>query len=397
MNYETTVDASTGSAFAEGDPLAEVEREERTGRRRWWLIAGAIVIVLAITIFLVTRGSEPQLADDKDQTPAITVVVPGRTTIEGTITGTGSLAARREMPIGVVGDGGRVVSVPVDAGQWVRAGQILAVIDRSVQTQQALSSKANIDVARADAELAGADLERATKLVDRGFISKADIDRLTATRDAADARVKVAQAQYNELLARNARLNIVAPAAGLVLSRNVEPGQVVSPGSSPLFNIAKDGEMEMLAQLGEEDLRKVAIGKSASVVPVGTDQSFTGQIWQVSPTIDSQTRQGTARIALAWKPGLRPGGFATATINSGTVVAPLLPESAIQNDEQGSFVFVVGKDDKVERRAIKTGLVTERGIVITQGLTGQEQVVERAGGFLSPGDKIRPKLAAVPK
>jgi RND family efflux transporter MFP subunit len=398
MNYETTVDASTGSAFVGGDPLAEVEAEERADRKRWGLIAAAAVVVLAIVLFLVTRGGGSDLpADDKDQAPAITVVIPGRTTIEGTITATGSLAARREMPIGVVGDGGRVVSVPVDAGQWVRAGQILAVIDRAVQTQQALSSKANIDVAKADAELAQANLDRSLKLVDRGFISKADIDRLTATRDAAAARVKVAQAQYNELLARNARLNIVAPAAGLVLSRNVEPGQVVSPGAGALFDIAKDGQMEMLALLGEEDLRKVAIGKTASVVPVGTEQSYTGQIWQVSPTIDAQTRQGTARIALSWQPGLRPGGFATATINSGTVVAPLLPESAIQNDEQGSFVYVVGPDDKAQRRAIKTGLVTEKGIVITQGLSGNEKVVERAGGFLAPGDKIRPKLAASPK
>jgi HlyD family secretion protein len=394
MNYETTVDTSTGSAFAESDPLAEVEREERTNRKRWWLIAGAVIVVLAIVAFLVTRGGDAQLTtDNQDQTPAITVVVPGKTTIEGTITATGSLAARREMPVGVVGDGGRVVSVPVDADQWVRKGQILAVIDRSVQNQQAISAKANIDVAKADAELAEANLKRAMQLVDRGFISQADIDRLTATRDAAQARVKVAQAQYDELLARNARLNIVAPAAGLVLQRNVEPGQVVSPGSGALFDIAKDGQMEMLAKLGEEDLAKLSVGKTASVVPVGTDKSYTGQIWQVSPTIDQQSRQGTARIALSWKPGLRPGGFATATINSGTIVAPMLPESAIQNDDKGSYVYVVGKDNKVERRAIKTGFVTEKGIVIAQGLNGNEKVVERAGGFLSPGDEIRPKLA----
>lgn len=398
MNYETTVDASGGSAFTEGDPLAEVEGEERADRKRWLWIAGAVVVVLAIALFLVTRGSGGDLpADSQNQAPAITVVVPGRTTIEGTITATGSLAARREMPLGVVGDGGRVISVPVDAGQWVHAGQVLAVIDRAVQNQQALSAKANIDVARADDELADANLERATKLIARGFISKADIDQLTATRDSARARVKVAQAQYDELLARNARLNIVAPADGLLLSRNVEPGQVVSPGGNALFNIAKDGQMELLAQVGEEDLAHLSIGKAATVVPVGTDQTFTGEIWQLSPTIDQQSRQGTARIALAWHPGLRPGGFASATINSGAVSAPLLPESAIQNDEQGAFVFVVGPDDKVQRRAVKTGLVTEQGIVIAQGLSGNERVVERAGGFLSPGDKIRPKLAASTK
>ena len=390
-----TVDASTGSALSEGDPLAEVEHEERTRRRRWLVIGAAIVAVLAVALYLATRSGDTSLpADNQEQTPAITVVVPGKTSIEGNITATGSLAARRDMPVGVVGVGGRVVSVQADAGQWVRKGQVLAVIVRSVQYQQAISSKANIAVAKADAELAEANLERAMQLVDRGFISKADIDRLTATRDAANARVTVAQAQYDELLARNARLNIVAPEPGLVLTRNVEPGQVVSPGSGALFDIAKDGQMEMLAQLGETDLAKVSVGQTAKVVPVGTSTTYTGTIWQVSPTIDQQSRQGTARILLPYKPGLRPGGFATATINSGAVDAPMLPESAIQNDDKGSFVYVLGKDNKVERRAIKTGLVTEKGIVIAQGLNGTEKVVERAGGFLSPGDEIRPVLAS---
>src|SRR5690606_22195218 len=115
-------------------------------------------------------------------------------------------------------------------------------IDRSVQTEQTASIAANIEVARADAELAQANLDRALQLVDRGLISKADVDRLTATRDAAVARVRVAEAQLAERRARNAQLNIVAPTSGLVLARNVEPGQVVGPGSEAPFTIAQGGQ-----------------------------------------------------------------------------------------------------------------------------------------------------------
>jgi RND family efflux transporter MFP subunit len=301
------------------------------------------------------------------------------------------------MPVGVVGEGGRVVSVPVEQGQWVAAGQVLASIDRSVQSQQARSSAAQIEVARSDANLAQANLDRALQLVERGFISKADVDRLTATRDAAKARVAVAQAQYDELLARNARLNIIAPASGLVLERNVEPGQTVSAGSPALFVIAKGGEMELLAQVGETDLARLAPGVSASITPSGMDKSFTGQIWQLEPTIDAQTRQGTARIALRYAPGLRPGGFATATISSGTIVAPMLPESAILSDDKGAFVFIVDKDNKVRRRAVKTGIVTARGIAVVSGLTGAEKVVLRAGGFLTEGETIVPELEGAKK
>jgi len=242
------------------------------------------------------------------------------------------------------------------------------------------------------AGLGQANLDRASKLIERGFVSKADIDRLRATRDAAAARVRVAEATLRELQARNARLNIYAPASGLVLTRNVEPGQTVGAGSQPVFTIASGGEMELLARLGEEDLARLSVGTTATVTPVGLDKSYTGQVWQIDPTVDAQTRQGTARIALAYAPGLRPGGFASAVVNSGTVVAPLLPESAILSDDKGSYVYVVGKADKVERRDIQTGMVTDRGIAVTSGLTGQELVVLRPGRFLSPGDKVKAVL-----
>ncbi len=395
MNYETTVETQAGAASPVPDELlSEEDLERRRSRRRLIAIVAAVVVVLLIVGLWLLRGGDGTGSDaaDEEQSPAVTVVSPGRATVAGMINATGTIAARREMPVGVVGEGGRVVSVPVEAGQWVSAGQVLAVIDRSVQSQQAASAQAQIAVARADADLAQANLDRALKLVDRGFISKADVDRLTATRDAAVARVKVAEAQFGERRARNAQLNIVAPAAGLLLKRNVEPGQVVSPGSGTLFSIAKGGEMELLAEVGETELAKLSIGVTGTVTPVGSDKSFTCQIWQIAPVIDEQDRQGTARCALSYARELRPGGFASAVIQAGTVNAPQLPESAIQNDDQGTFVYVVGKDNKVSRRAVKTGMVSERGIAVTEGLSGSERVVLRAGGFLSPGEEVRPRL-----
>ena len=100
-----------------------------------------------------------------------------------------------------------------------------------------------------------------------------------------------------------------------------------------------------------------------------------------------------ARIALAYAPGLRPGGFASAVLNSGTIVAPLLPESAIQSDDKGRFVYLVGSDNRVHRRAVKTGIVTGEGVAVTDGLAGTERVVLRAGGFLADGDKVKPQRA----
>lgn len=385
MNYETGIDPD------QANPLLESGEEDRRSRRNLILLAAAVLLVIVVIAYFVNRGDKAAAgADAKGQAPTVTVVTPGRTTVEGTINATGTLAARREMPVGIAGEGGQVVSVLVEPGQWVGAGQILAVIDRSVQTQQVASQSAQIQVARANADLAEANYQRALKLIDKGFVSTADVDRLRATRDGANAQVRVASAQAGVLGAQMRRLNVVAPAAGLVLERRIEPGQVVSGGSGVLFRLAKGGEMELKAQLGESDLAALSPGVPAEVIPVGTQKAFSGQVWQIAPVIDPASRQGIARIALAYAPELRPGGFASVTIKSGTMAAPVLPESAILSDMQGSYVYVVGADNKVTRRAVKQGRVTAQGIIVAEGLAGTERVVLRAGGFLQPGETIKP-------
>jgi hypothetical protein len=127
------------------------------------------------------------------------------------------------------------------------------------------------------------------------------------------------------------------------------------------------------------------------VTPVGTTQTFSGTVWQIAPVINEQSRQGVARVALAYNSALRPGGFAAVQIVSGSQQAPVLPESAILSDEKGNFVYAVGPDNKVQRLPVQTGAVTPAGIAVVQGLNGNERVVLRAGGFLNPGETVKPQ------
>ncbi|MEV5022982.1 efflux RND transporter periplasmic adaptor subunit [Sphingobium sp. LMA1-1-1.1] len=387
MNYETSL---------VGDAPAHVlgEQEERSGWRRRLTIGAIVAIILiAIATWVSMHSKGADAPTSAAQAPVVTVISPGRSTVSNSVSATGSLAARVEMPVGVVGEGGAVTRVLVQPGDWVRAGQVLATVERSVQTEQVRSLAAQVEVNRADAKLAQAQLDRAKTLVARGFISQADIDQRTATRDAANARVNVAVAQLAEQRARTGRLDIRAPAAGLVLTRAVEPGQIVSAGSAVLFRMAKDGEMEMLAQLSEGDLATIRPGNGATVTPVGGTAQFAGRVWQVSPVVDNQTRQGIARIAIPYNPAIRPGGFASATIVSGTGYAPMLPESAVQSDEKGNYVYVVNGRDEVQRRDVKIGQVTDVGVAILNGLNGDERIVASAGAFLTPGQKVKPEVS----
>ena len=387
MNVETNF---TRHADALDDSF---ELEAAQKKRRNIIIAVILaVIILGVLAMRFSGGSStPAVPTEATrQAPRVTVIVPGSNMVDSVISATGSLAARRDMPVGAVGEGGMVTRVFVEAGDWVRAGQILASVDRQVQSQQSESLSAQIRVAEADARLSQNELDRAKTLAERGFISKTDIERKTAQRDVAAARLNVARAQYGENRARIGRLDIRAPASGLILARNVEPGQVVGGSGVVLFRIAKDGEMEMRAQLAEADLAKLSVGAITKVTPVGATTAFTGRIWQMPPVIDPNSRQGMVRIARPYAKEIRPGGFATASLSSGSEIAPMLPESAVQSDEKGNYVFVVGPNNKVVRRSVKVGDVSDAGITVLSGLTGQEKVVLSAGAFLNEGEAVIP-------
>ena len=392
MNRETRFESS--------DTLIVVDRRNR----KRWIIAAVVAAIALVIAFAMFRGSDDAAAPANTagegggrggQVPSVTIIVPGRSEVARTITASGALAARRDQPVGVAGEGGLVRAVLVDAGSWVRQGQVLASIDRSVQSQTAAQLGASIQVARADAALAQNEYDRSAALVARGFVSKADLDRKKAARDAANARIRVAQAQLGAARAQIGRLDIRAPTSGLILSRSIEVGQIVSGGAGGLFRLARGGEMEMRAQLSQQDLALVRTGMLATVAPIGLDRTIEGRIWQISPVIDPQSRQGEVRISIPYDPSIRPGGFAEVRIRSGSSTAPLLPQSAVLSDSKGNYVYVVNARNEVERRAIQVGEVGERGIGILSGLSGQEAVVESAGPFLNPGQKVAPRRGAV--
>ncbi len=367
-------------------------------RRRTMRIA--IIAVLAVLLLgglAYWRLHKPAPAASSDTAPSVTIIIPGRHSVTAEIPAVGNIGAIRDMPVGVAGEGGLVRAVLVEPGAWVAAGQVLATVDRSVQVQQAKALAASIDQARADAELAKSNLTRAKALVKSGFISQTDIDTKQSALDGANARVAVAQAQLKQQQATIGRLDIRSPTAGLVLTRNIEAGQVVGAGSNALFRIAANGKMELQARLSEGDLARVHVGSPATVTPVGTTLKIPGAIWQVSPVIDPASRQGTVRIALPYNVALRPGGFAAAEIGGGQGDVPLLPESAVQSDAKGNFVYLVGPDNKIIRRNVKIGDVDERGISILSGLSGSEHVVAAAGAFLNEGDKVKPDLKPGPR
>jgi hypothetical protein len=148
--------------------------------------------------------------------------------------------------------------------------------------------------------------------------------------------------------------------------------------------------MEVQAKLTEQDLAAIRPGVQATVNPVGTDIRLQGRVWQVAPVVDPASRQGIARVAVPYQSVLRPGGFASVSLTSGSADVPLLPQSAVLSDAQGNYVYILGAGNKVQRRDVKVGDVDDKGVTIVAGLSGAERVIASAGAFLNPGDKIIP-------
>lgn len=375
---------------------ADAETRARQKRKTWLIVLASIVGVVAFIAFLVWRASAPKAQTPPAPPPTVSVLVPGSSEVASRVAAVGTISARRDMPVGVAGDGGMISAIRAEAGQYVAKGQVLAEIDSSVQRAQLAQLQASVAQARADARLAQSELDRANALVSRGFISRADIDRRTATRDSANARVSVAQAQVREMQEKLNRLAIRAPEAGLVLARMVEPGQIVSPGTGALYRVAAGGQMELRARIAEQDMPGLAVGQTATVTPVGSQNLYAGNVWLLEPVIDPESRQGMARIALPRVTELRSGGFANVVVEGAKSQRPLLPQSAVLSDREGSYVLTIGADNVVKRSPVKTGAVTPDGVVIVSGLTGTEKVVQSAGAFLHPGEKVTPRLVPRP-
>ena len=367
-------------------------------RRKWLLPAGValLAVLAAVVLWRVMHAKSAAVALANQQNiPLISVVTPGLKPVTSSVTFTGAIAARYDMPIGNDGDTGRIVAIYVEAGDHVERGQLLAKLSDSVLVPQVNRLEAALEQAKAQAELSAAEYRRAKGVEAAGALSAEDIQKRYAQQITDAANVKVAEAQLAEYQARLSRTRIVAPIAGTVLTRTAEVGQIANSGGSALFRIESGDEVEMRGQLAEQDLAQVKVGDLATVHLTGLPQAFEGRVRLLGAVIDPQSRLGEIRITLKPDPALRPGAFARGTVSVGKAMRPVVPQTAVLTDTNGSYVFIVNGGSRAERRAVRVADTSDEGVVIASGLTGSEHVVTTAAGFLREGEEVKTTATAV--
>ena len=351
--------------------------------RSW--IAGAFVGALAFGL----AGCAKKVGESaKEQARAVSVVWVEPREIQGGLAASGVLVPREDVAILPQLSGYRVAKVLVDAGTWVKAGQPLVQLDDILLHAQLAQQNALAAQQKALADQADEQAARVKGLDNQGLLSKEQIDQRRFAAKAARAQAQAQQAAADDIRTREALTVVRSPFSGLVIERNVRFGDVTG-GTTPLFRIARDGVVELAADVSEDALGKVHTGDRA-LVTLADGTEVNGVVRLISPAIDVATKLGKVRITLPVRPDVRSGGFAKASFLGFTHSASAVPETAVRYDAEGASVMVVDGQDRVQRIPVTTG---QRGGGFVELISGPpigSRVVEKAGAMLVPGDFVRP-------
>jgi HlyD family secretion protein len=359
------------------------------------LTSAALAVTLAAALTLAGCHKAAPEQTDSSQPRAVRVVTLAPRPIAGALAASGDLTPREEAAVMPEVNGYRVARVLVDVGAYVRQGQTLveldpALIQAQLAQQQAAAQQADLQAQQAEAEAA-----RVKGLDAEGVLSQEAIDQRRFQARAARATANAQAAALKDVRTRAGKLSVVAPVSGLVLQRSVRPGDLSANGATPWFLLARDGQIEMQAQLSEEDLTRIHLGQPA-VVSLPGGGSATGVVRLISPQVDAATKLGYVRIQLPVRSDIRAGGFGRAVFNEAAGSLPSVPETAVRYDADGASVMVVGADNRVRRVMVQTGQRGSGLVELVKGPPAGSRIVQSAAAFLLDGDLVRPVADALP-
>ena len=286
---------------------------------------------------------------------------------------------------------GSVVQTYAEAGQRVSRGQALAQIDAAVLRDQALSARSAVTTAQSSYEIARRELTRNEALEKAGAIAERDLERARNTLLGAQGQLATTRAQLANVNKQLDRASVQAPFAGVVSQRQVNAGDVVSPGTA-LFTVVDPGSMQLEASVPAEALGQVRIGMPIDFKVTGyAARTFTGRITRVNPTADPVTRQVKIVAAIPNSGNTLVGGlFAEGRVSSETRTAPMVPLAAV--DERGLRPSVVRlRNGRIEKVEVALGIrdAAAETVEITSGLAAGDTLLLGTARGISPGTPVR--------
>ena len=269
---------------------------------------------------------------------------------------------------------GRVAAVLVRAGEVVKAGTPLLTIDSA----DAAAGRAALDQAATRLVSAENMFKRQTEMVQKGVGLEID-------RQEAEARLKEARAEHDR--ARHAasligfgqgnRITVRAPSDGVVITIRAAVGASVAPGGDPLLELGDPSRLQVVAQVPEGELRRVAVGQEGEVELPALAARVAAKVESFSPRVDPDSRRAQLYLALAKRTeGLRAGMLAQVNLQVTAEEGLSVPTAAVLiKDGKRRVVYVERPDGTFEARDVQTGQNRDGRVVILEGLKAGERIV----------------------
>lgn len=344
----------------------------------------AVAVVLP---FLLAACGAAAPEQKRDPAPTVTVDTVRMVSLSGGFSASGRLMPREEIAVSSELSGFRIARVAVEEDAMVGAGQILAVLDDALLRSQIAQAQAALAQQMVALDKARKESVRVDGLDNSGVLSQEAIDQRRLAARSAEAAVGVARAQLNDLLVREKRLLIRAPASGRVLERMARPGDTSSAGTV-LFTIARGNLVELDAEIPEGAMGEIAIGDPVEVA-LASGTKMDGTVRLLGARVDTQTGLSRARIALPVRRDLRPGGFAKARFTGRARPVLAAPEAAVHYDADGAYMQILDRNDRVHRVVVRTGRHSGGMVELIAGPPQDARVVMSGGAFVLEGDKVR--------
>jgi HlyD family secretion protein len=368
---------------------------DATAQARSRLMTHAAAVLCLVVFLLVGCARDAQEGNTGPASLAVPTVSVTRIIalpLADKLTASGTLLPREEAAVGAEVAGYQVAEVLVEEGAEVDKDEPLARLDSGLLQARIDQARAGLAQATAVAEQSSAEADRVREFEAKGAMSAEQIAARRYQARTAEAAVGVARAQLDELLTQEQRMIVRAPVAGVVLERSVRPGDVSSL-SQPMFRIARDGMVELDAEVPEEALAKIAPGDTATVsLPSG--ESIQGAVRLISPRVDPQTKLGRVRVSLAPDPQLRVGGYAGVVFNPPTLPVPAVAEKAVQWEANGPRLIVIDANNRAHPISVNTGIRDAGFVALEQGPPIGTVVALGSGVSLLEGDLVNPVESA---
>ena len=346
-------------------------------------LAGTIAVALVLA-----ACSKP--APPSEPVRAVKLMTVGLQTTQSALEYAGEVKARVESRLGFR-VGGKLIDRPVEAGQRVKAGQLLAQLDPQDLKLAADAARAQAAAARTNRDLAAADFKRYKELKDQNFISGAELERRDATLKAAQAQLDQAQAQLAGQGNQASYAALRADVSGVVTAVLAERGQVVAAGS-PVLQIAQDGARDVVFSVPEDKVAAITPGTEVQVRAWSTSATFTGQVREVAASADPVTRTFLVKASLSGKEMPALGSTVAVqpqALSRSAVPVIKLPTSALRQDGTATAVWLFDAASSTVK-LLPVQVVTADGndVVVVGGLQPGMQVVVAGVHVLNAGQKV---------